>query len=168
MNHLSSRVQISSLRHHDAGRPAGEFGGLVKIRRRDRERAQVGDEPLLETQGIAAVLVVAAMTSELRSRMAGNPLLIRPFGAFEPVRGLSRPTERTAARAPTGSEEASRNILPEDLIPGTKTVVIGACAPIHPRVGPAVRPDVSIRGGPLFLLLDFGIFSHRHTSGPTR
>jgi hypothetical protein len=93
MNHLSSRVQISSLRHHDAGRPAGEFGGLVKIRRRDRERAQVGDEPLLETQGIAAVLVVAAMMSELRSRMAGNPLLIRPFGAFEPVRRLSRPTD---------------------------------------------------------------------------
>ena len=25
-------------RHHDAGRPAGEFGGLVKIRRRERER----------------------------------------------------------------------------------------------------------------------------------
>jgi hypothetical protein len=23
--------------------------------------------------------------------------------------------------------------------------VIGACAPIHPRVGPAVRPDVPIR-----------------------
>ncbi len=50
-------------RHHDAGRPAGEFGGLVKIRR--RERGQVGDEPLLETQGIAAVLIVAAMASEL-------------------------------------------------------------------------------------------------------
>jgi len=48
-----------------------------------------------------------------------------------------------AARATTGSEEESRSILPEDLIPGTKTVVIGACAPIHPRVGPAVRPDVS-------------------------
>jgi len=47
------------LRHHDAGRPAGEFGGLVKIWRRDRERAQVGDEPLLETQGIAAVLGLA-------------------------------------------------------------------------------------------------------------
>jgi len=42
MNHLSSRVQISSLRHHDAGRPAGEFGGLVKIRRRDRERRRLG------------------------------------------------------------------------------------------------------------------------------
>src|SRR5262249_55430591 len=27
------------------------------------------------------------------SRMAGNPLLIRPFGAFEPVRLLSRPTD---------------------------------------------------------------------------
>jgi hypothetical protein len=115
MNHLSSRVQISSLRHHDAGRPAGEFGGLVKIRRRNRERAQVGDGPLLETQGIAAVLVVAAMTSELRSRMAGNPLLIRPFGAFEPVRLVSRPTERTAARATTGSKEESRIISPEDL-----------------------------------------------------
>jgi hypothetical protein len=29
--------------------------------------------------------------------------------------------------------------------------VIGACAPIHPRVGPAVRPDVRIRGGPFIL-----------------
>jgi hypothetical protein len=66
-----------------------------------------------------------------------------------------------------GSKEESRIISPEDSVSGTKTVVIGACAPIHPRVGPAVRPDVPIRGGPFFLLVDFGIFSHRHTSGPT-
>jgi len=153
MNHLSSRVQISSLRHHDAGRPAGEFGGLVKIRRRDRERAQVGDEPLLETQGIAAVLVAAAMTSELRSRMAGNPLLIRPFGAFEPVRRLSRPTDEWPQGPHRVQIEESRSILPVDLIPRTKTVVIGACAPIHPRVGPAVRPDVSIRADLLLFFL---------------
>ena len=44
-----------------------------------------------------------------------------------------------------GSKEESRIISPEDSVSGTKTVVIGACAPIHPRVGPAVRPDASIR-----------------------
>jgi hypothetical protein len=33
--------------------------------------------------------------------------------------------------------------------------VIGACAPIHPRVGPAVRPDVRIRAGLLFSLRNF-------------
>jgi hypothetical protein len=69
MNHLSSRVLISSLRHHDAGRPAGEFGGLVKIRRRDRERAQVGDEPLLETQGSAASM---SPRSALRTRISAT------------------------------------------------------------------------------------------------
>ena len=46
-----------------------------------------------------------------------DPPPIRALKAFEPVRRLPRPTERTAARAPTGSEEASRSILPEDLIP---------------------------------------------------
>src|SRR6516165_11862953 len=79
--------------------------------------------------------------------MAGNPLLIRPFGAFEPVRRLSRPTGRAAARAATGSKEESRIIPRRTQVSGTKTVVIGACAPIHPRVGPAVRPDVH-PGGP--------------------
>src|SRR5215831_19189795 len=100
--------------------------------------------------------------------MAADPLLNRAFGAFEPVRRLSRPTGRAAARAATVSKEESRIIHRRTQVSGTKMVVIGACAPIHPRVGPAVRPDVSIRGGPFFLLLDFGIFSHRHTSGPTR
>ena len=37
----------------------------MKIRRRARERRQVGNEPLFETQGIAAVLVVAANAPEL-------------------------------------------------------------------------------------------------------
>src|SRR6516162_1699719 len=78
--------------------------------------------------------------------MAGNPLLIRPFGAFEPVRRLSRPTGRAAARAATGSKEESRIIPRRTQVSGTKTVVIGACAPIHPRVGPADRPDVHPRG----------------------
>ena len=76
MNHLRRRVQISSLRHHDAGRPAGEFGGLVKIRRRDRERAQVGDEPLLKTQGIAAAalgLADADLGHRCMGKMGGHP-----------------------------------------------------------------------------------------------
>ena len=52
-----------------------------------------------------------------------------------------------------GSKEESRIISPEDSVSGTKTVVIGACAPIHPRVGPAVRPDVSIRADLLLFFL---------------
>src|SRR5262252_1096401 len=75
--------------------------------------------------------------------MAADPLLNRAFGAFEPVRRLSRPTGRAAARAATGSKEESRIIHRRTQVSGTKMVVIGACAPIHPRVGPAVRPDVS-------------------------
>src|SRR5262249_17928702 len=47
-------------RHHDAGRPAGELGALVKMGRRGRECRQIGHEPLLEAQSIAAVLVIAA------------------------------------------------------------------------------------------------------------
>ena len=38
-------------------------------------------------------------------------------------------------------------------------VVIGACAPIHPRVGPAVRPDASIRAD---LLLFFATMPAHH------
>ena len=53
-----------------------------------------------------------------------------------------------------GSKEESRIISPEDSVSGTKTVVIGACAPIHPRVGPAVRPDVSIWADLLLFFLD--------------
>ena len=100
--------------------------------------------------------------------MAGNPLLIRPFGAFEPVRLLSRPTDERPQKPQWDQKRKAASSHRRNQVSGTKTVVIGACAPIHPRVGPAVRPDVPIRGGPLFLLLDFGIFSHRHTSGPTR
>jgi hypothetical protein len=63
-----------------------------------------------------------------------------------------------------GSKEESRIISPEDLVPGTKTVVIGACAPIHPRVGPAVRPDVPIRAD---LLLFFSTMAARSDVLPT-
>ena len=34
--------------------------------------------------------------------------------------------------------------------------MIGACAPIHPRVGPAVRSDVSIRADLLLFFFDHG------------
>jgi hypothetical protein len=63
-----------------------------------------------------------------------------------------------------GSKEESRISPPEDLVPGTKTVVIGACAPIHPRVGPAVRPDVPIRAD---LLLFFSTMAARSDVLPT-
>src|SRR5215831_322635 len=84
--------------------------------------------------------------------MAGDPLLIPPLRAFEPVRLLSRPTDERPQEPQMGSKEESRIIPPENLVSGTKTVVIGACAPIHPRVGPAVRPDVPIRADLLLFL----------------
>src|SRR6266478_9347759 len=61
--------------------------------------------------------------------------------AFEPVGRLPRRTGRAAAIAAVGIKPS---IPPEVSLRG-KTVAIGACAPIHPRVDPAVRPDVCIR-----------------------
>ena len=60
-------------RHHDAGRPAGELGGLVEIGRSRLERGESRHKPLLEAQRIAAVLVVARVPAELRgSRSCGS------------------------------------------------------------------------------------------------
>ena len=51
-------------RHHDAGRPAGEFGRLVEIGRRRGEARQVRHEALLEPQRVAAVVVVGRVPAE--------------------------------------------------------------------------------------------------------
>ncbi len=75
----------------------------------------------------------------------GRPRPLNPFAACRDQRTNGRKGRNGITR---GKPQHSAG----GFIPGTKTVVIGACAPIHPRVGPAVRPDVSIRGGPLFLL----------------
>src|SRR6266540_7252611 len=91
---------------------------------------------------------------------------IPPRGAFEPVGRLPRPTGRAAARAGTGAKEKSRKFR-RSISPPERRVVIGACAPIHPRVGPAVRPDVCIRARPLFLLQNYGFRRVRPTSKPT-
>jgi hypothetical protein len=76
------------------------------------------------------------------------------FGPLGPLNPLAayRDQRTNGRKGRKGSKEESRSILPEDSVPGTKTVVIGACAPIHPRVGPAVRPDVTIRADLLLFL----------------
>ena len=74
-----------------------------------------------------------------------DSLPIRTPTAFEPVRRLSRPTDDRPQGPQRDHKWKAAAFCRRILIPGTKTVVIGACAPIHPRVGPEVRPDVSIR-----------------------
>ena len=51
-------------RHHDAGRPAGELGGLVEIGRRRLEGSRRRRQRLLEAQRVAAVLVIARVAAE--------------------------------------------------------------------------------------------------------
>src|SRR5207247_2663139 len=68
----------------------------------------------------------------------GRPRPLNPFAACRDQRTNGRKGRNGIRR---GKPQHSAG----GFIPGTKTVVIGACAPIHPRVGPAVRPDVSIR-----------------------
>src|SRR6516225_11182798 len=93
--------------------------------------------------------------------MAADPLLNRPFGAFEPDRLLSRPTDERPQKPQWDQKRKAASSHRRTQVSGTKTVVIGACAPIHPRVGPAVRRAVVFANR-------FRNLSHRHTSGPTR
>src|SRR5262249_47857967 len=50
------------------------------------------------------------------SRMAGNPLLNRPLGAFEPVRRLSRPTDERP-QEPRRDQKRKAHDPPEDSSP---------------------------------------------------
>jgi hypothetical protein len=65
------------------------------------------------------------------------------FGRLEPLNPFAscRDQRTSGPKSRNGIKRGKPHHPPEDLVPGTKTVVIGACAPIHPRVGPAVRPD---------------------------
>jgi hypothetical protein len=69
------------------------------------------------------------------------------------VASRDQPDERPQ-EPQTGAKEKARKFR-RSISPPERRVVIGACAPIHPRVGPAVRPDVRIRVDPLFLLENF-------------
>jgi hypothetical protein len=73
---------------------------------------------------------------------------------FQPLQALNRfgrccdqRDERT--QEPPGVKNNNPNGPIRTLIPGTNKLVIGACAPIHPRVDYAARPDVPIRAGML-------------------
>src|SRR5260221_5280685 len=59
--------------------------------------------------------------------------------AFEPVGRLPRRTGRAAASAAVGIKPS----IPPEVSLRSKTVAIGACAPIHPRVDPAVSHCLS-------------------------
>src|SRR6516225_1134277 len=72
--------------------------------------------------------------------MAADPLLNRPFGAFEPDRLLSRPTDERPQKPQWDQKRKAASSHRRTQVSGTKTVVIGACAPIHPRGGPAGCP----------------------------
>src|SRR6266852_3771760 len=97
----------------------------------------VTTETLHDTSFAAHLQPALSDYAGLRCRF-GRPRPLNPFAACRDQRTNGRKGRNGITR---GKPQHSAG----GFIPGTKTVVIGACAPIHPRVGPAVRPDVSIR-----------------------
>src|SRR5262249_31474531 len=80
--------------------------------------------------------------------MAGDPLLIPPLRAFEPVRLLSRPTDERPQEPQMGSKEESRIIPPENLVSGTKNGCDRRVRPYPPPRRSGGPPGCPHPGGP--------------------
>ena len=100
--------------HHQAGRPAGEIGRLVAIRRRGFEAAQLRLQPLLEQQRVGMVLVIVGAAAELA--VAGLAVARDRSGIV--VRTSSRIQTRSRLRASCSAAAISAGPMPRPRIAG--------------------------------------------------
>src|SRR5262245_18853179 len=84
---------------------------------------------------------------------------LSPYWSLGPLNPFAASRDEPGRAAASAATRIKPNISPE-VSPPERRIVIGASAPIHPRVDPAVRPDVPIRTD----LLLFLAIAQRHLS----